>query len=91
MGKWCHWDGKVFCFDWKSGVIGMESVLLRMEKSCDYDANMSCSKWKSARLRWIKRNLYAYDFDTLSMERQARREANHIRAKKSVNNFGQKI
>jgi hypothetical protein len=31
----------------------------------------------------IKRNLHAYDCEMLSLERQARREANHIRAKKA--------
>jgi hypothetical protein len=30
----------------------------------------------------IKRNLYAYDCDMLSMETEARREANHITVKK---------
>jgi hypothetical protein len=62
MEKCCDSDEKVFCSDWKSGVIPVEkcsapkrtvlwfrwkSVLLRIEKWCDADGKVTCSEWES--------------------------------------------
>jgi hypothetical protein len=80
----CDSDGKVSCSEWKSGVIPMEKCHAPNGKGVGY-------RWNTVGKTFGKRNLYAYGCEMLSMETQARREANHIGTEKSVNNVQQKI
>ncbi len=67
----------------------MESGVIPMEKCHAPNGKGLGYRWNTVGKTFGKRNLYAnaYDCEMLSMETEARREANHIRAKKSVNNF----